>query len=257
MSGLDSKQAAQRHAPLFAARQQADLGVPRRQAEGIGGDFELVLGIGAGGGDDGFELGLLGRQRVEVGVFGTIGDVHLFEARLGLEHRAHGLFDRFAHRVLAVELGFLLQIADRHPRHGQRLALELLVHTRHDLEQRGLARAVQAEHADLGAGEERERNVFQELPLGRHGLADAVHRIDVLSHLRVVTLGTKIREKARAPEMTFQEAFGRGKPPIIDSCDNRHRCRVQLPATPALCRGRRKPFFTTGFPAPTPDLHLP
>ncbi|MDT4839945.1 hypothetical protein FQZ97_737490 [compost metagenome] len=142
-----------------------------------------MLGIGAGGGDDGFELGLLGGQRVEVGVFGTVGDVDLFEARLGREHRAHGLLDRFAHRVLGVELGFLLQVADRHPRHGQGLALEFLVHTRHDLEQRGLARAVQAEHADLGAGEERERNVLQELPLGRHGLADAVHRIDVLSHL--------------------------------------------------------------------------
>jgi hypothetical protein len=82
-----------------------------------------MLGIGAGGGDDGFELGLLGGQGVEVGVFGTVGDVHLFEAGLGA-NTAPMDFDRFAHRVLGVELGFLLQIADRHSRHGQRLALE-------------------------------------------------------------------------------------------------------------------------------------
>ncbi|MET3917431.1 hypothetical protein ABID97_004213 [Variovorax sp. OAS795] len=199
-----------------------------------------MFGIGAGGGDDGFELGLLGRQRVEVGVFGPIGDVHLFESRLGGKHRAHRLLDRFAHRVLGIELGFLLQVADRHPGHGQRLSLELLVHTRHDLEQRGLARPVQAEHADLGAGEERKRNVLQELPLGRHGLADAVHRIDVLSHLGVVTLGSGDSGNRGRPKAIF----GRGKPHIIDSCDNTHRCRVQLPAAPALCRGRRKPFTT-------------
>ena len=122
--GLGQQQAAQRDAALLAARQHADVGVPRRQAQRVGGDFQLVLGVGAGGGDDGFELGLLGGQRIEVGVFGAIGDVHLFEPRLGRVHRAHGLFDRLAHRVLGVELGLLLQVADGQAGHRQRLALD-------------------------------------------------------------------------------------------------------------------------------------
>ena len=45
-----------------------------------------------------------------------------------------------------------------------------------------LARAVEAEHADLGAGEERQRDVLEDLALRRHDLADAVHGVDVLGH---------------------------------------------------------------------------
>src|SRR4029079_6154550 len=42
--------------------------------------------------------------------------------------------------------------------------------------------AVEAEAADLRPGEERERDVLEDLPLGRNDLAHAVHREDVLSH---------------------------------------------------------------------------
>ena len=38
------------------------------------------------------------------------------------------------------------------------------------------------EHADLGAGKERQRDVLEDDALGRHDLAHAVHRVDVLSH---------------------------------------------------------------------------
>ena len=180
--GLGQQQAAQRHAAFFTTRQQADLGVPGRQTQRIGGDFQLVLGVGAGGGNDGFEFGLLGGQRVEVGVFFAIGDVHLFQALFGRKHRTHRLFHRFTHRVLVVEFGFLLQVTDAQACHGQRFTLVFLVDTGHDLEQRGLARAIEAEHANLGTREKREGNVLQELAFGRHRLADAVHGINVLGH---------------------------------------------------------------------------
>jgi hypothetical protein len=52
MSGLRQQQLAQRHAALLAAGQRADLRVPGRQAQRVGGDLQLVLGVGAGGGDD-------------------------------------------------------------------------------------------------------------------------------------------------------------------------------------------------------------
>ena len=49
-------------------------------------------------------------------------------------------------------------------------------------QQARLAGAVQAQHADLGAGKERERDVLEDHALGRDDLAHAVHRVDVLSH---------------------------------------------------------------------------
>ena len=122
--GLGQQQAAQRDAALFAAGQHADLGVPGRQAQRVGGDLELVLGVGAGGGDDGFQLGLLGGQRVEIGVRLAIGGVDLFELGLGREHLAHGLFDALAHGVLGVELGLLRQVADVQAGHRRGLALD-------------------------------------------------------------------------------------------------------------------------------------
>ena len=73
-----------------------------------------------------------------------------------------------------IKVGFLPQ--------EPRLALDLGVDARHDPQQRRLARAVEAEHADLGAREERQRDVAQDVPLGRHDLADAVHGVDELSH---------------------------------------------------------------------------
>ena len=65
---------------------------------------------------------------------------------------------------------------------GARLAFEVGVDAGHDLEQRGFARAVEAEHADLGAGEERQADVAQDDALGWHNLANPVHRVDVLGH---------------------------------------------------------------------------
>ena len=180
--GLGQQQLAQRHAALFTTGQQADLGVPRGQAQCVGGDFNLVLRVGAGSGDHGFELALFCSECVEVGIFFGVGRVDFLQALFGVVDFAHGFVNGVAHGVLGVQLGLLLQVADAQARHGDGLALDLLVHAGHDLQQGGFARTVQAEHADLGAGEEGQRDVFQDLPLGRHGLGDAVHGVNVLGH---------------------------------------------------------------------------
>ena len=52
----------------------------------------------------------------------------------------------------------------------------------HDPQQRRLAGAVRAEHADLRAGQERERDVRQHLPVGAVELVGPVHREDVVAH---------------------------------------------------------------------------
>ena len=75
----------------------------------------------------------------------------------------------------------------------------------HDLEQRRLARAVQADDADLGAGEERQRDVLQDLLAPRIGLGELVHVIDVL--------GVRHRAAPRvADELGLARLVARGAP---------------------------------------------
>src|SRR3546814_13901209 len=59
--------------------------------------------------------------------------------------------------------------------------VEFVVDTGHDFQQRGLTRAVEAQHADLGAGEERERNVFQDFAIRRNNFAQPMHGVDVIA----------------------------------------------------------------------------
>jgi hypothetical protein len=79
--------------------------------------------------------------------------------------------DVAAHVLGRVELRLLLQVADARPLVRPRLALELLVDAGHDAQQRALARAVGAEHADLRARVEREPDVVEDDPAGRDHLA--------------------------------------------------------------------------------------
>jgi hypothetical protein len=80
-------------------------------------------------------------------------------------------------------LRLLWQVAHLDAGLRARFAFEVGVYAAHDLEQRGFARAVEAEHADLGAGEKRKTDVAQDDALGWHNLANPVHRVDVLGHV--------------------------------------------------------------------------
>ena len=116
--GLGQQQAAQRHAALLAAGERADFRLPRRQAQRVGGDLELMLDVVAGGsGDDRLEFRLLGREFVEVGVGLGIGGVDLVQALLRAEHLAQALLHRLAHGLVRIELRLLRQIADAHVGH--------------------------------------------------------------------------------------------------------------------------------------------
>jgi hypothetical protein len=181
--GLGEEQPAKRHAALLAAREHVHLRIPRRQAQRVGRDLELRLERArVGGGEQLLEPLLLGGELVEVGIGLGVGRVHGVEALLRGEDFAQSLLDRLAHGVSRLELRLLRQVADADARHRVRLAFEILVDARHDAKQRGLARAVEPQQADLGAGVERERNVLEDLAFGRNDLAHADHRIDVLSH---------------------------------------------------------------------------
>ena len=131
---------------------------------------------------DGFELGLFSGQLVEVGIRVGVFGVDLVQTRLGVLDDADRLFDHFTHSLGGIELRFLRQITYVQIRHRTRFAVELGVDTRHDFQQRGLARTVEAQHADLGAREEREGDVLEDFPLRRHNFAQPMHGEDVLSH---------------------------------------------------------------------------
>jgi hypothetical protein len=75
-----------------------------------------------------------------------------------------------------------LQETDLDARLRPRFTFELLVDAGHDPQQGGLAGAVQAEDADLGAREEAQRDVAQDDPFWGYYLADAIHRVNELCH---------------------------------------------------------------------------
>jgi hypothetical protein len=56
----------------------------------------------------------------------------------------------------------------------------LAVDAGHDPQQGALPRPVRAEHADLGAGQERQRDVFQHHAVWRMYAAEPIHGEDVL-----------------------------------------------------------------------------
>jgi len=163
---------------------------------------------------DGFELFLARGQLVEVGIGLGIGGEHLVEFSHGVQRLTHAVFHVAAHVLARVQLRFLLKVADLDAGLGAGLALDVLVDAGHDAQQGGLAGAVQAQHADLGAGVERQGDVFQDFALGRHDLGDTVHRVDILRHGSVSLLSNQPQKRSRCvvracPAPAFANAAAR------------------------------------------------
>ncbi len=174
--GLAQQQAAQRDAAALAARELGDVGVRRRAAERVHRDLERRLEVPA---VDGVDPLLHAAELVRR----LVGVVHgqLVEPVEQRSHLGDPLLDVAAHVLGLVELGLLLEQAHGGVRGELGLAVELGVDAGHDPQQRRLAGAVVTEHADLGAGEERERDVAQHLPVGRIAARELVGGEDVLS----------------------------------------------------------------------------
>ena len=91
------------------------------------------------------------------------------------------LHDVLAHVLGRIELRLLRQVADAGALGDPALAVQVLVDAGHDAQQRRFARAVDAEHADLGVGIEGQMDVVEDLLAARIGLGEAVHVIDELT----------------------------------------------------------------------------
>ncbi|MBS1168844.1 MAG: ribosomal protein [Proteobacteria bacterium] len=150
------KQLGQRHAALFAARQRRHVGIARRAAQRVHRHLDLavevpeVLGV-----DDVLDLGGLLGVLVRVVHHQRIVFV---DQRLVLGDAQHDVAE---HVEAGVELRLLRQVADGGALGEPGLAGEFLVEPGHDSQKRRLARAVGAEHADLGVRVELQVDVIE------------------------------------------------------------------------------------------------
>ena len=187
--GPRQEQRRQRDAPLLAAGQVRHARMRRRAIH---------------------RLQRLLHLRVEVPQIVPVDNVlqprHLVGVLVGIVHRQlviavdHGLLVRHAvhgvaeHVLRLVELRLLAEIAHAHAGGGPGLAQVLLLDARHDLQQRGFARAVHAHHADLRVRQEGQRNVVQHLLSAGIGLGKLLHHVDVLRRGHGVSfLGVALR----------------------------------------------------------------
>ena len=214
--GLAQQEFAQSDAAFFTAGQIADFCIPFRQAQRIGGDFQFVFRTAARGRtrrNNRFQAALLFRQRVKIRIgIGVLG-IHFFQTFLRGGHFAQTAFHFLAYGFLRIKLRLLRQIADFDAAHRHGFTLEFLIHTRHNPQHGGLARAVQTEQADFRAGEEGKGNIFNDGFLRRHNLAHSQHRIDVL-------LGHGF---SRFGQTNFRR-------PILTDCSNTclFKCRLKI-----------------------------
>ncbi len=167
-------QPAERDPTFFTTRQRSDLLISRWTTQGIHRKVELVLQFPAVGSFDLLlQLSLLVEQ-----LFHLIRPdfAHLIADSFVLMHQRNqlslALFDDFFDRLVGIELGFLFQQADAIALGSRDLAGVIWIHTGNDLQQRTLARTVQAQHSDLRPVVETEVDLPQHLPLGRIDLPD-------------------------------------------------------------------------------------
>ena len=176
--GLGEQQAGERHAPALAARELGHLQIVRRAAQGVHGHLDAQVDVPEIAGVDLLlEGGHLLHERVAV-VFAELGR----HSVIGVENLlllAPG-DDVAPHIERRIEMGFLLQVAPAHAVGRPGLAVELGIEPGHDLEQGRLARAVDADHADLGVGVERQPDVLEHLLAAGIGLRQTLHLKDVL-----------------------------------------------------------------------------
>ncbi len=143
--GLLQQELAQRDAPPLAAGELRHLRAIRRAAQCVHRQIDLGIEIPQPLGLDlVLQLGHL--------VGGLVGIIHgeLVVAVDDRLLRRHALHDVFANRFVRIELRLLRQVADAGALGDPALAVIFLVDPGHDAQQRRLAGAVDAEHADLG-----------------------------------------------------------------------------------------------------------
>ncbi len=203
--GSAEQQPAERDAAPLATGELGDVGVRRRQPQRVHRRFEHLVEVpGVGGVDPVLEARELGG--------GLVGVVHrqLVEAVEQVAKLTNAVLDVAAHVLVGVELRLLLEHPDGRVRMQGGLAAIAVVEPGHDPQQRRLAGAVVAEHADPGARVEAQRDVLEDLLVRRVGPGDLVHRVDVFGGCSGHTAAQD--RGAAAPARVVSAAHGAGYP---------------------------------------------
>ena len=183
--GLAQQQLAQRDAAHLATGQVGDGRVARRATQCVHGLLDLGVHVP---GVHRVEL-LLEPTHLLHELVGVVGG-HLLGHRVVPADLHHGLaesvLDVLLDRLGLVEHGLLHEDADAGLRVEERLTVGGLVEAGHDLEDRGLARAVGPHHADLRTGIEGHRHVVEDhlVPVR---LANLLHSVNKLGHFCPLT----------------------------------------------------------------------
>ena len=177
--GRLEQQPAERHPARLAAREGRHVRAVGRAAQRLHGDVDLGVEVPQTLGVDlVLEGGHLLHQRLGI----VLGDLHGDLVEAGHQRRLgrNPLHHVAAHVPGRVELGLLRQVAHPDALGRPGLAGKIGVQPGHDPHQGRLARAVDADDADLDPGQEAQADVLEQLLAAAEGLRDPVHVIDVL-----------------------------------------------------------------------------
>ena len=183
--GAGEQQSADGHAAALATRQMRHRGVPFRQAQRVGGDFQHAIQLPAGGKFDRLlQFSLFGQQFVHPLVVHRFGELHadLVETSQEPAHFGYPFLDHLANGLAGIKLRLLWQITNANSGLRPRLAIVLRIHPGHDAQHGRLPGAIEPEQANFCARKEGQRDVFNDGAVRRHGLADADHRVNILGH---------------------------------------------------------------------------
>jgi hypothetical protein len=167
--GVFEQQLAERDATLLAAGKLRHVGVGRGEIHRVHRDFDLAIEFpGVAGFDFVLQDSLTVHQLFHrVGIVGDLGVLlaDLLELLQQRERAGDRFVDVAAHVLLRIEVRLLGEHADGEAFGQLRLAVVFLVDPRHDPQQRAFAGAIAAQDADLGAGVERQIDVFENFAL--------------------------------------------------------------------------------------------
>ena len=175
------QQPGQGHPPAFAAGEHPHRHIRRRAAQGVHGQLKVVIQVP---GIDFIERllqpSLFGDQRVEVRLRFREFGVDLIEPLKQFHDRLDAFADHLDDRLFRVKLRFLFEQAHAIALAHADLANVVVILAGHDAQQGGLAGPVQAEHADLGAVIEAQRDIPQDLFVGGVDAPNPHHGVDDL-----------------------------------------------------------------------------
>ena len=180
--GLLQQQLAQRDPTALATGEVVDQLLRGRAAQGVHRLVEPAVEVpGAGVVEVGLQVAHLGEELVVVGVgVGQLLGDRVVAVELALD-LVDGLLDVLQHRLALGQRRLLLEHADGGAGVDDGVTVAGVLQPRHDLQQGRLAGAVGSDDTDLGAVEERQRDVVEN-DLVAVGLADVAECEDVVSH---------------------------------------------------------------------------